>query len=871
MYNGLGMPREVIDAEGRRTNITYNEDGTVHTVAYQEGVPGSTRVEFTDYTPAGIACGARIFKGGRRISEVTTLLDPLNRPIELIYEDGTESINYDLWGVKSAVDKEGNVSEVLERDWRGLPLRVEYRSADGTERLVSETRYDNSGRVIYTKTPGGKEGYGSYDWMGRLDTVRRRGGASGDIVTSYAYGTGSPTTEVTVSHNGKEISSVTTRDCMMRPEVSKLLADGQEIRKVVMRDPLGRVKSSTVYSGEAWRPWDWSRSSGEVDYNFLGQVEESTDLLGLTTDYSYTDGGSPEKVEGPASIDLQSSVVYDALGRPETTFAGNSGDPNYVSSSVSYSNDGLRQTATDPMGNTTTAIVDRLGRWAEAIDAKGTKFRSEYDIAGRLKKLIFNADAEPEDQQVTEYEHDGLGRQVRTIYPDGMYASCGYLIDGEVDWVRSRKGDIFRFRYGGLGELKQIIDESRIEDSVLYEYDDLMNVSATENGIIRCELTRDHPFGLVTETKLIDKETGEDYVTSYDYNYGMELTSVTYPSGVKVEYEFDPVTGRLERIKTSEDSPVEVDVGYHYDPLTGFLTGMTYGNGITTGYGFDDPLKRLSRIEHVPSEGEALSTHNYVYNRLSNIRLDDGYNAGERYEKRMSYDELSQLVDMRVATEDERMVYSWSFDDLGNRLSCSERNFDDATAEPQNSIYESNDMNQYTSITGTGGDLFPLYDPNGNLVRNGGWAYDYDSSNNLIKVSKLAESRPPRWVTVAEYRFGFGRNIEIVNGKRTFCVIDPMTGQVFEEWYNGEIDDGRMGQIYVWGPGTNNLLAMITVKDGEDRLDPDKKPGPGTDSFVDKKPVSGTDSFVDKQPDLDGGDDEAGVPSMMKRFGVGPN
>ena len=145
---------------------------------------------------------------------------------------------------------------------------------------------------------------------------------------------------------------------------------------------------------------------------------------------------------------------------------------------------------------------------------------------------------------------DKLNRVLTETYPASPGENITYTYD-----AHGASND-------GIGHLTGITDES---GTTAYTYN--------ERGDV------------LTDTRTIN---GKSYTTSYSYDLADHVIGITYPSGDVVTYTRDAV-GRITSAtyKAAGSSTTTTLVSkVTYDPF-GPVTGLTYGNGVSTSYIYD--------------------------------------------------------------------------------------------------------------------------------------------------------------------------------------------------------------------------------------------------------------------------------------------
>ena len=130
---------------------------------------------------------------------------------------------------------------------------------------------------------------------------------------------------------------------------------------------------------------------------------------------------------------------------------------------------------------------------------------------------------------------------------------------------------------------------------------------------------------------------------------------------------------------------------------------------------------------------------------------------------------------------------AYHYDDLGNRTSV---------VNGGTTSYNSNSLNQYTSVGGTGYS----YDDNGNLTNDGTYLYYYDCENRLTEVNDINDC------PVACYAYDYlGRRVSKTAGGTTtkYCYDGD---QVIAEY-----EGGSLKRKFIYGPGIDEPVMMIDV------------------------------------------------------------
>ena len=145
---------------------------------------------------------------------------------------------------------------------------------------------------------------------------------------------------------------------------------------------------------------------------------------------------------------------------------------------------------------------------------------------------------------------------------------------------------------------------------------------------------------------------------SYGYDAVGNRTSITYPDGNIVHYQYDALS-RLSQV--TDWSSQTTTSGYD---AAGNLVSAVYPNGTSTAYAYD-AAGRLLNVTNRTGE-KVNSAYTYVMDKVGNRLEVASYNEGvERY----GYDRLYRLTSW---TSPSRQAVRYAYDPVGNRLSMTE-------------------------------------------------------------------------------------------------------------------------------------------------------------------------------------------------------
>jgi YD repeat-containing protein len=267
----------------------------------------------------------------------------------------------------------------------------------------------------------------------------------------------------------------------------------------------------------------------------------------------------------------------------------------------------------------------------------------------------------------------------------------------------------------------------------------------------------------------------KSFTVSYGYDAASNRISLTDSENDITTYAYDA----LNQL-TSLTAPGRKTFKWTYDAI-GLRTMLSRPNSVATSYTYDS-LSRLISISHDKRKSildGAVYTNDAAGNRTCHTPLPSGTSMD------YTYDDLYQLVE---ATQNASPVESYSYDEVGNRLSSIDV-----------SPYVYNSSDELTSTP----DTAYSYDNNGNLLSQdnagGTTSYTWDPENRLTSITL-----PGSGETVSFQYDPFGRRIyKSSPSGTTIFVYDGYS--VIEE----VSADGSLIARYTQSLGIDEPLAML--------------------------------------------------------------
>lgn len=414
------------------------------------------------------------------------------------------------------------------------------------------------------------------------------------------------------------------------------------------------------------------------------------------TTTSYDTHGRPnrQQVQAAGGATHQTvDTVYDTMGRVQCTMVR----MNPANWGTVASNCNPTQT-TGPHGadRVTYNHYDELGRVWKVTEGYGTGDAADTQVAeftanGRLETLTDG------EGNLTTYEYDGHDRLIRTFFPHPTtkgessaadYEEVGYDDAGNVITFRTRRNETLELAYDNLNRLitKTVPNRSGLATThtrnVHYGYDLMGNMTyARFDNTAGPGITNAwNALGqLTSSTTNMD---GTARALSYQYDLAGNLTRITHPDGQVFQYNRYP-SGSLQHVTLGAST-------YLFRPVR-------------------DTAGRLSRIDRLDRS-----------TTMWGLPTTFGYDALSR---------VSSLTHDFAGTADD-VTTSLTYNPAG-QIATSARNNDLYAWTGHANVdrpYAVNNLNQYTSIGGTGQG----YDANGNLTSDGVSTYVYDVENRMV-------------------------------------------------------------------------------------------------------------------------------------------
>ncbi len=583
-----------------------------------------------------------------------------------------------------------------------------------------------------------------------------------------------------------------------------------------------------------------ARGTIHNDYDSSGNMIDTVDQLGHTTNYTYDGSGNVLSVMThlDSSTPVTTSYTYnsfnevltmtDPLGNTTTntydpngnllTVTSPSPDGGTTPASVTqfaYDTKGELTTITDPLNHVTTLAYFPTGLIQTITDAQNNVTTYGYDARGNRTSVT---DA---NLKVTQFAYDLMNRLTGITYPDNTTAS---------------------FVYDSRGRRTSATDQNN--KTTIYAYDDADRLTSVTDPALNVT-----QYGYDNENNLLTITDANNHVTTMGYDAYGRVLSTSFPSTLSESYLYDAV-GNL----TSKTDRKNQTIQYVYDALNR-LTTKTYPDTTSANYYYDlasrvyqvnDPTggytiayDNMGRQIGTATQYAFLPGHTYtavnVYDAASNrttMQAPDGSTNTYTYDtlNRLSnlassltgsfgfgYDALSRRTSL---TRPNGITTSYAYDNLSHLLSVLHKNSGGTTLDGATYTYD-NAGNRLTKL---------------NALNNVTEAYTYDPLYQLTQVVQGATTTESYSYDAVGNRLS-SLGVSPYNYNSSNELTSNSTGSYTYD-NNGNTLTDPSGKQYTWD--YENRLVQVVV------------PGTGTVTFkydpfgrrIQKSSPSGTTNYL---------------------------
>lgn len=363
-----------------------------------------------------------------------------------------------------------------------------------------------------------------------------------------------------------------------------------------------------------------------------------------------------------------------------------------------YFKNGILKSAIDGFDRTTEFDLDSNN------ELRTTTFRDtgtsviDYDANGNVSAI-----ADPLSK-VTTYERDGFGQVWKRISPSSGETNYEYDVAGNLVRKTDARGVTLLYTYDGINRLESVTveGEPNARETFAYDTDKAGHLYQVTDEVGTHTILRNEAGEVLSRLSIV---SGTTLTTSRTYDASGRLDSLTYPSGLVVNYVYDSI-GDIDKITAAGAGVSLSDVvrNVQYRPF-GPIASFTFGNGEVRAYSFDNDYELESLVS-----GSSID-RDFSYDLNGNI---------ESFDTRTFEYDVMDRVDRHTGADG---TWDYKYDLNGNR----EWHKENAVQTTYN--YDANATQLLTLSGGT--TETRSYDLNGNTIQIGGRYFDHNELNRF--------------------------------------------------------------------------------------------------------------------------------------------
>ena len=792
-----------------QTTYTYTVDGRIETVSRAKHVG-----EFDYGEPDGwIRTKYEYDEVGRKIKVIADY-DASGERLNL-----TTQYEYNRQGeIEKVIHPSGRWEKTL-RDGRGLVILESTGYTDGQDIDVYETAfdYDDNGNLTDQVNPDDTGLVYQYDNLGRLVKVLKNS-ASGPYTAREYDDAGAIVLEQAIDPNGVILQDVRKEyNVLGNLFLERVVTDpnypddAEDVISTYEYDIAGNLRkiiSKGVGSSDPNGTIEPDDAVTEYFYNSLNRKYKAIDPEGVISDYFYSDAGQLLMVVDPNIPDPNQIFVttntYDDAGRlekvvnPEGHYTVNDFDSlgRIYRQVVFDCNDTVGNTADDfavrqvrfefdNVGSVTRqAVMEDPASTAAVNTAIDMVIDSVYDSTTRLLDETRTYHGSSPTTAVTTYYYDEIGRNWKTVGPEGNETNTWYDSTNNVQVVREEQIE------------KDPADSNNdYTITVFYDYDiygNLYRRTLDEDGDGVSDSTDPSTFYYYDALDRLEKRVGPDSVVTYNEHDAFGNVSKTIE-------DYDP---------SSQDALNRTTESL-FDRLNRLADVIAYDPNDTTGHVATQTTlyeyNKRGQVEKIIWPDESFVEYHYNDLRLVDEEVRrDGSSIYYWYDR--SGNIAAESDDDDIEYGSPTFVTEYDYDGAGNLVRSYKEEDEVAVAE---STFVYNGFGLPESETAT------LYDLDAKST-----TYTYDGSGNVLTQTHNGE-------TLTHTYDGLGRIETIDRGDDNIVeyayigsgtkAIDYAEADVAQSFGYDEV--GRLVQCSSTDPNSDTLLDLIYSYDENSNRD----------------------------------------------------
>ena len=670
-YDQMENMIALTDEMGVKTTFSYNEFGQMTTLCREDGVSRSYTYDaygnlssetdenhctiFYEYDSYGYPKRTTDANGNittyeyRLDGKLLSMTNPMGQERKFIYDEYdnlVEVVDFDGCKEQRTFDCRNRMASYTDK--AGNTTRYEYDGGSNLTRVMLPNggvvlhEYDAMGRRIQTKLPDGEIAQYEYNPSGDIICMKQGGQErhfeyNENHWMTKSYDSSGHYQEVRYDFRGHILTVLSEDGKDKQYEYDKCG------RCVSVEDILGR---KICYAYDPWGNLDsvTDAAGRKVSYAYdaVGLLKKTMYPNGNWTSYTYDNNRNLLSKMQKDGYEL--CYDYDALDRPMAIY-----DNQGHRIELDYDASGEVCSRKDGLGNRTRYAYTKNGKLEHVWDALGNETTYVYDEMDQLTEIYTGE--EGDGKKIPKLSYDRTpGGKIQTI-TDALGNRKYYAYDayGQMVQMTDEENRVTAYQYDMAGRIQNVRFSDEKEAFFEYDTHGRMTTMADWNG--KTEFTYDLAGRMVQSINPFGQRT------EYEWGFGDQLLSMTYPGGEKVTYSYDDL---LRKTSVSTDD-WKVSYGYHKN---GRLKEKAFQNGNKEIYDYNGS-GQLSQCCYHYVDGTQKSIR-FSYDALGNRVGKEVYDqsgalvGGETY----TFDSLHRLVGVTAFDGSEtRMEY----DSRGNR------------------------------------------------------------------------------------------------------------------------------------------------------------------------------------------------------------
>ncbi|WP_440617452.1 RHS repeat domain-containing protein [Cysteiniphilum sp. 6C5] len=525
--------------------------------------------------------------------------------------------------------------------------------------------------------------------------------------------------------------------------------------------------------------------------NHHGQVLQSTDENGVitsqtydnksklplsitinqaTTTYGYNDHQQLDSITTPEKVTLRYRYPLDSLKKGSEL-------KKEVKEVIDGDNNIFNAVSNTITNNAGEVVYQALNKTLKHDVHPSHQLKLVQDNAGNIQQVISG-------HLTTDYTYNAYGEKTEIKDTVRGITKLKYNEAGQLIRKEDGKHQRFDYHYDVLNRLTTVDINQQPLLAYVYDVGDYAKGRLTSltrwdaNHSSTLANNYDAVGNVLTQTSTINDEKSRSYKTQYTYNKDNQMTSILYPSGFKVVYDYNHL-GEVSKISQVSDDGLQTILADNIQHLPfGAVSSLTFENGLALKREFNLQYQLTNQSVH------GITQTQYQYDNYGHITQANDTNYPTQ-NKTYTYDDFNRLKTLESPT----IKRSFDYDNWGL-------------------LVEEN------AVKGLKNDKHDKKDANGNIVEIDGLTVHYDALNQIERIEKDGR-------LIADYQYnGYGQRIsKTVDGKQTVFIYNTDNQLIEIITDNQTIDivylDGKPlaqinnGQVYYFINdviGTPNIL-----------------------------------------------------------------